>query len=328
MLNNRPPFSFFISIVVSIHLLLLVVSYSWNPTQLNSQPAKKMIVQTIKLHPLQAQIAQSGNFIPSSQSSPPSSPLEPIKKEAIEKEIVEAPKVIPMEKTPPIPSPTVKKEPAAEKNNKPAPVANEKPEKQPVPVKKVAEPSKSPPKKQPEKENKQLEEKKQRERMEAEKKREQEIAAAQEAARKKELALLAKAKENLAKMNENREKIASSTTPKLNTTPLPKELDSLHVDALAMGENSESWGTKEASYADEVAYRLKMALKLPDYGAVKVKLTISRTGKVIKVETMQSESKKNTSYIETKIPNLLFPAFGLKFQGVEQNTFVITLQND
>lgn len=175
-----------------------------------------------------------------------------------------------------------------------------------------------------------IERKKQQE-AEAERKRKQEIAAAQETARQKEQALLAKAKETLAKMGETRDKISSSSSSvNLEAAALPQELGDLQVDALKLGEmgSSGEWGTKEMSYSDEVAYRLKMALRFPDYGAVKIKLTLDRTGRVVKVETIQSESSKNQAYVESKIPTLLFPSFGQRFQGVSQNTFVFTLQND
>lgn len=174
------------------------------------------------------------------------------------------------------------------------------------------------------------EKKRQKEIAEAEKKRKQEIAAVQEAARQKEQAALAKAKENLAKMNQTRDKMSASPSVNLDTTTLPKELASLHVDALSLrGDGGASdWGIKESSYSDEVAYRLKMNLKLPDYGAVTIKLTLERTGKVKKVEILKSESNKNKTYVESKIPTIVFSPFGQKFQGVSENTFVITLKNN
>ena len=117
----------------------------------------------------------------------------------------------------------------------------------------------------------------------------------------------------------------------LETTALPKALGTLQVDALPLevpGGASGDWGAKETSYSGEVASRLKKALKLPDYGAVKIKLTLDRSGKVVKLEIVQSESRKNKAYVESKIPTLLFPPFGQRFKDVSQNTFVITLQND
>ena len=169
---------------------------------------------------------------------------------------------------------------------------------------------------------------------EAERKRKEEIAA-QELAKKKaaeELARqkMASAHEKLAKLNESRGKIASSSSVNLESAPLPKELLSLHVDALPLegaGKN-EGWSTKEASYSEGVAFSLKRHLKLPDYGAVKVKLTLNRLGGVESVEIIQSESTKNQAYVKSEIPKIKFLPFGQNFEGVSQNTFVITLKND
>lgn len=282
----------------------------------------------------------------------------------VEKEIA------PIAPPPPTPKPNpppVKKSNPPQTKQAPKPTVNKEPkpvEKKSAPVKKQAETVKKPPKpeaskpkvnpeaeKKKQQEKAEAEKKKQREKEEAdkkrqkeqaeaeikrqneiaaEKKRQQEIAAAEEAARQKERALLSKAKENLAKMGETRDKISSSPSINLDATALPKELGTLQVDALpvAGAGGAEDWGTKEVSYSGEVAARLKKALRLPDYGAVKIHLTLDRTGKVVKVEIVQSESSKNKAYVESKIPTLLFPPFGQRFKDASQNTFVITLQND
>lgn len=263
----------------------------------------------------------------------------------------EEPPVSKQEMVPLPPPPTLPAQadnPPPSKPSSPKPVQEKKktaPPKKNI-VKKTAEPSKKTAKNEPvksktdeaEKKRQQAEAEKKRQQeaekkrqQEAEKKRQQELAAAQEAARKREQALLNKAKENLAKMGETRDKINTSPSSlSLETTTLPKELGSLQVDALPIGEmgSTGEWGTREISYSDEVASRLKLALRLPDYGAVKIELTLDRNGKVVKVATVQSESKKNKAYVESKVPTLLFPSFGQRFQGKSQNTFVITLQND
>lgn len=177
------------------------------------------------------------------------------------------------------------------------------------------------------KEEAEAELKRKQERAEAEKKKQQEVAAAQETTRLKREAL----KENLAKMDATRGKISTApSSVNLQNTSIPKELGSLQVDALPVneGESLGDWGVKEANYSDEVAYLLKKSLLLPDYGGVRIKLTLNRSGKVIKVETIHSESVKNKSYIESKIPSLQFPSFGQRFQGVSQYAFVISFQND
>jgi colicin import membrane protein len=258
---------------------------------------------------------------------PPSMPPHPIKKEISpqpasppKKEVKEPQKTPSIKKTAPVKKPIkpVKKSTKSETTKVKSSAELEKKKRQQE-------------KADAEKRQQEAEKKRQQERAETEKKRQQELAAAQEAARQRETTLLNKAKENLAKIGETRDKISSSSTSlSLETTTLPKEIGSLQVDALPVGEVGTigEWGSKEMNYSDEVASRLKMALRLPDYGAVKIKLTLDRTGKVLKVETVQSESNKNRSYVESKIPSLLFPSFGQRFPGVSQNTFVITLQND
>lgn len=302
--------------------------------------------------PVQDEIAMEKEIPQLKEEAPP-------KKE----EVKPAPKEIEVPRPPPQaikpPSPEIKKESKPEPKKtapKPAPQENKKPPaKKTAPVKKPAEPAKKPAnnpepakpkpdqeaekKKQQEKaeaekkkEKEQAEaEKKRAQELAAEKKRQQEIAAAEEAARQKEQALISKARENLAKIGESRDKISSSSPSlRLDETNLPKELGALQVDALPVSEQGGGvdWGAKEVSYSSEVASRLKKALRLPDYGAVKIKLTLDRTGKVVKVETVQSESHKNKAYVESKVPGLLFPPFGQRFKDAEQNTFVITFQND
>lgn len=332
--------------VIAMHLLLLGLGVFWNPAPPPPKARPKVMVQTVPLQPFQSPTVQKSTPAPAAiPVQTPSIPVSvPIESPPPEVTPLPAPTTPPASTLPPPPAKTEESKPKPE-TPKPKPTPKEKPKTSPkpiAPVKKTSEPAKkstktekakSKPSEDTEKkrQKEQAEKKQQQEKAEAEKKRQQEIAAVQEAAKQKEQTLLAKAKENLAKMGETRDKISSSSSSvNLEATALPKELGSLQVDALPLTEtgNTSEWGTKEISYSDEVAYRLKMALKLPDYGAVKIKLTLDRTGKVIKVETIQSESKKNKTYVESKIPTLLFSSFGQRFQGVQQNTFVITLQND
>lgn len=172
------------------------------------------------------------------------------------------------------------------------------------------------------------EKKRNEERVAAEKKRAEEIKAAMDV----ENAILAKAKESFAKVGETRGKIDNVTkqSTDLALAQNPQMLGSLQVEALAFvdGGGQSSFSAKERRYSDEVAYRLKSSLRLPEYGAVKIKLTLSREGKVVHVETLHSENRKNKSYVEEKVKTLLFSSFGKEFSGAPEMTFVITLQND
>lgn len=137
--------------------------------------------------------------------------------------------------------------------------------------------------------------------------------------KKKREELLAKAQESIAKIAQSRDKKSPDKVSEKKTLKAPEVMPSLSIENLSM-EASES---QDTSYRDEVAARLKLLLRLPEYGEVKVKLTIDKSGKVIKTVIMNAQSKVNQAYIEKSLPELTFPAFS----GIEQ-TFVIRLCND
>ena len=139
----------------------------------------------------------------------------------------------------------------------------------------------------------------------------------------KQKALLSKAKENLSKVGQAQS--FSNESLAAIDKPLPKQLDQLKSESILQSQVSSQ--DQESTYIDEISSFIKNMLKLPEYGAVKIKLTLNKEGRVLKVETLQTESAINKAYIEKKIPTLLFPSFSKKFQ-IEQKTFIITLKND
>jgi hypothetical protein len=305
--------------------LLIGVGKYWDTSITKPKQQQKLTVQTISLVST-TQIDSSKQ--PPPQKSPSTELKQPIATVPTKTEPVkEKPVTSRKEVDKPAPTQTVKKTTPVPKEAK----------KQTTPVKTKVEPTKQTTNKQsnpaatpnvkksPENKNAELK----KEKTEAERKKQQEITVAQEAAKQRELELLSKAKTNLAKMSETRNQITPSPSLNLETTSLPKELGVLQIDTLPTeGSTGADRSAKEAGYNGEVASRLKKGLRLPDYGAVKIKLTLDREGKVISVETISSESSKNRTYVESKIPALLFPPFGQRFKGATQNSFVITLQND
>jgi type IV secretory pathway VirB10-like protein len=81
-------------------------------------------------------------------------------------------------------------------------------------------------------------------------------------------------------------------------------------------------------YATGLSKALKSLLTLPEYGAVKIKLTLARDGKVKKLEIINSESKVNEKNIEKALKNAKFSSFNNHFSGEDEHTFVIVLSND
>lgn len=138
--------------------------------------------------------------------------------------------------------------------------------------------------------------------------------------------LLAKARERIAKIDQSLNK-ASSKGERPSVTATPTPISTLKIDNIAEGTLT-LFDEKEANYREEVACRLKILLKLPEYGEVKVKLTLERSGKVAKVIIDSSESEVNRNYIQKTLPTLTFPPFGTYFGSVSEYTFSITLSSE
>lgn len=86
-------------------------------------------------------------------------------------------------------------------------------------------------------------------------------------------------------------------------------------------------GEQAYGYEEELVTRLKILLKLPEMGDVKVSLTLNRQGKVVKTEILSSASALNRKAVETHLPAIQFPSFGQAFAGENTHTFILTLTN-
>lgn len=107
----------------------------------------------------------------------------------------------------------------------------------------------------------------------------------------------------LQEMAENLEILSSSTeiqTPrrKLNLpSSIPKRIsvdDEIQLDP--------SYGAALGAYLQE-------ALDLPEYGEVKVKLTIDAAGTLLTMEILETRNKKNSEFLKKRLPELSFPCF-------------------
>jgi colicin import membrane protein len=132
-------------------------------------------------------------------------------------------------------------------------------------------------------------------------------------------ALLEKASQSLAKI----EKIQHNSTK--------KEVDSIKVESnlkqpSPLSEKKEVYGI--TLYTDEISSRLKLLLKLPEYGSVTVKLTLKRNGEVKEVDIIKTLSDLNADYIKKCLSTIRFPGFGTAFERAEEHTFEIILENE
>ena len=98
---------------------------------------------------------------------------------------------------------------------------------------------------------------------------------------------------------------------------LPKSGHSLQIDRL---DNLDS---KETEYQVELIGYLQEALHLPDYGEVKIEITVRPDGSVANLKVLEAESAKNKSYLEKSLPLLRFPTYDKNIR-----TFVLTFCNE
>jgi hypothetical protein len=64
---------------------------------------------------------------------------------------------------------------------------------------------------------------------------------------------------------------------------------------------------EEMSPAETIAVFLREALQLPEFGEVRVELSIDSSGRLEKLEILESKSEKNAEFLRNQLPELLFP---------------------
>jgi outer membrane biosynthesis protein TonB len=118
--------------------------------------------------------------------------------------------------------------------------------------------------------------------------------------------------EALAKIDD---KVYSKRQSKLDV-PTMKGISPL---SLPFGEVDEGEGTEE----EALGSFLTSSLKLPEFGEVKIQLTIKKDGSVARLVVVQTESRKNKDYLEKHLPLLRFPLILDK-----EKTFTLTFCNE
>jgi hypothetical protein len=125
----------------------------------------------------------------------------------------------------------------------------------------------------------------------------------------KELTLLSKAIEKIDFNEENE--------------PEPKKKNETKAPAVKSSQNR-----KAENYHRNLMRSLQQNLLLPEYGSVKVQITVSNTGKIIDIKVLSHQSEENKTYLMKSLPSLLLPSFGDSFPGSKQESFIITLTSD
>jgi hypothetical protein len=122
---------------------------------------------------------------------------------------------------------------------------------------------------------------------------------------------------NLAK--ELEKSIAQIERSAPEKSPTTKTALKLQID---MNEKQES------DYVASLTHYLHTALHLPDFGAVKMELTVREDGSIAKLLVLKAESEENRKYLEKHIPLLHFPPLQGEYAKNNTHAFVLTFCNE
>lgn len=100
----------------------------------------------------------------------------------------------------------------------------------------------------------------------------------------------------------------------------------LQIDSAATDESSADDSAND--YTDILVGHLHSLLSLPDYGEVKIQLSLRQDGTVVKLIVLKTQSEKNKQYLESNLPLLKFPRFEGAYANKKEYTFILTFCNE
>jgi outer membrane biosynthesis protein TonB len=136
--------------------------------------------------------------------------------------------------------------------------------------------------------------------------------------------LLEELEERIAKIETKRDKLPPKTDINI---PQKIEPSSTLSNSYSKFNAAQEHEMQDESFASEYfIYYLQQQLHLPDFGEVKVQITLRADGTIEKCVVLKAESEKNKKYLEEKLPSLRFPDY--KGQSGSRQTFVLTFCNE
>lgn len=103
----------------------------------------------------------------------------------------------------------------------------------------------------------------------------------------------------------------------------PPALLTLQIDAPSV-LSSDDLG----DYVSLLTEHLHASLHLPDFGEVKIELTLQQDGTVAKLKVLKTESEQNKKYLESRLPQLRFPHLTGSLAKKNEHSFILTFCNE
>jgi outer membrane biosynthesis protein TonB len=109
------------------------------------------------------------------------------------------------------------------------------------------------------------------------------------------------------------------------------DLEAIHFDSklLTLSDSADSYDeNNERSFDQTLMLFLHTWLKLPEYGSVTIEIHLNAHGKVIRFQTLESQSDRNRLFIEERIGHLTFPVEEKALSGQAGWSRVLVLSNE
>lgn len=139
--------------------------------------------------------------------------------------------------------------------------------------------------------------------------------------------ILQQVQESIANIEGRSDKlVASLKNDSKNKPVVPGKIEGLSIETKSF--EGTNFNDKESAYSEELAARIRLFMKLPEYGSVDVALVLKRSGEFVSLKILGSESARNKAYVESILPTVSFSPFGKSFATHDTYTFHITLTNE
>ena len=136
--------------------------------------------------------------------------------------------------------------------------------------------------------------------------------------------LLKELEESIAKIENKSDKGTTNKKASISNkafVPISLQID---TPSSEFSNNEEGQG----DYTETLINHLHQCLSLPDYGEVKIQLSLRQDGTVDKVVVLKTQSEKNRQYLENHLPRLRFPRFDGSYASKKEWTFTLTFCNE
>jgi outer membrane biosynthesis protein TonB len=136
--------------------------------------------------------------------------------------------------------------------------------------------------------------------------------------------LLQELEESIAKIENKSDKGVTRKIAPVGSKTFAPILLQIDIPSVELSDAEDG----RSDYTDTLVSHLHQCLSLPDYGEVKIQLSLRQDGTVAKVVVLKTQSEKNKQYLESNLPRLKFPRFDGAYASKRECTFTLTFCNE